>query len=140
MVQQFLQNFRDAVDEKFKMQLQYRSKLNVYFKTGVANVEMPSNIAGWNILPDLSPCSVSLLNVSILCQIMTLLIFESACTMVASMKATEGWKKFLKYSYSKFASTLQINLLVLLNAESVYRISISNLKPSLYPYSSSRRI
>ena len=48
----------------------------MYFKTSVANVEMPLNIAGWSILPDSSPCSVSLLSISVLYDGNN----ESACT------------------------------------------------------------
>ena len=65
----------------------------MYFKTSVANVEMPLNIAGWSILPDSSPCSVSLLSISILYDRKQSFLKVLALS-VASMIATEGRKSF----------------------------------------------
>ena len=53
-----LQNFREALIEHFNMPFAYKSRL-VHFTDALAQVVLPLNLNGWDILPDSLPCSVS---------------------------------------------------------------------------------
>ena len=53
------QNFRNALQEEWKVSLSHRSKLKISFEEPSACVEYPSNLKGWNIIPDSAECVVS---------------------------------------------------------------------------------
>ena len=56
-----LQNFRRALKNEWKVPITKESDINVSFEgdTGVAVVEYPSNLKGWNVVPNRLPCKVS---------------------------------------------------------------------------------
>ena len=62
-----LKNFREALQEEWKVSISHRCKLNVLFEETTARVDYPSGLNGWNIIPDSANCVVSceLINVQV---------------------------------------------------------------------------
>ena len=55
----FSQNFRNALQEEWKVSLAHRCKLNFSFEESSAYVKYSSRFKGWNIVPDSFDCVVS---------------------------------------------------------------------------------